>query len=91
MNENTTDPIVVLRASDLRAIIRDEFENVLVELDEDRLPVKPLLDSNQCAQALSTSRTTIDRLVRQGMPFVRLGEVRRYDFDEVLTWLRNRE
>ncbi len=44
----------------------------------------PLVDKRELALSLGVSAATIDRLCRQGrIPFILVGEVRRFDFDAV--------
>jgi excisionase family DNA binding protein len=47
-------------------------------------PPSPLLDKRALAHALGVSTATVDRLCRQGrIPFVLVGEVRRFDLEAV--------
>ncbi len=52
---------------------------------------QPLLDKRALAHALGVSTATVDRLCRQGrMPFVIVGEVRRFDLEVVRAALGGR-
>jgi len=47
-------------------------------------PIAPLLDKRALAHALGVSTATVDRLCRQQrIPFVTVGEVRRFDLEAV--------
>lgn len=50
----------------------------------------PLMDRVGISRTLHVSVSTVDRLVRQGMPHVMVAEARRFEPGEVLAWLRNR-
>jgi hypothetical protein len=50
----------------------------------------PLVKREELARLLATSPATIDRLVRSGMPFVPLGDVRRFDAVACRAWLESR-
>ncbi|MEY4545376.1 MAG: Helix-turn-helix domain [Pseudomonadota bacterium] len=47
-----------------------------------------LVDKQQLAQRLSCSSAHIDKLRKQGLPCVKVGEAVRFDPIEVLDWLR---
>jgi hypothetical protein len=52
-------------------------------------PPLPLLDKRALAHALGVSTASVDRLCRQGrIPFVLVGEVRRFDLEAVRIALR---
>ena len=40
-------------------------------------------------ETLSISRTTINRLVKKGMPHIWVGSVRRFPISAVVEWLKN--
>jgi hypothetical protein len=50
----------------------------------------PLVDKRELARLLRVSPATVDRLDRDGQPFVRVGDAKRYSPDDVLTWHRKR-
>ncbi|MBI2988102.1 MAG: helix-turn-helix domain-containing protein [Deltaproteobacteria bacterium] len=41
--------------------------------------------------ALSISRSTVNRLVKRGLPHIWVGSVRRFPLTEVVRWLKGRE
>lgn len=49
-----------------------------------------LLDRHQLAERLSVSAGTVDRLRRQGMPTLYVGESPRYVYDDCVRWLGER-
>lgn len=85
-----------MQASDLPSLLvqmlRDEVRaavaEALAEATPARQPPPALLTSDELAQSLKVSRSKLDELVRAGLPHVRCGATRRFEFDRVLTWLR---
>lgn len=49
-----------------------------------------LLDRRGLAEALSIGVDTVDRLRREGCPEITVGDAPRFDFSEVVGWLRAR-
>lgn len=49
-----------------------------------------LIDKRELARALNVSVATVDRLDREGQPFLRIGDAKRYDLASVLAWHRER-
>ena len=50
----------------------------------------PLLDRAGLGRALDVSIATVDRLVRDGCPFLLVLDSRRFEIDVVKAWLRSR-
>lgn len=51
-------------------------------------PPRPaLLSRAHLARELAVSLATVDRLCRRGLPFVRVGDVRRFRLKAVLRWI----
>ena len=48
--------------------------------------VGPLVNKPEIARVLDVSVATVDRHDRDGQPYIRVGEVKRYDVAEVLPW-----
>jgi hypothetical protein len=86
----TSPELGTVLAKLLRRVVREELDRALCELSPE--PPPALLDRQQLAKELGCSAAKVDRLRRDGMPFVRLGPggVRRYELAPVLSWLRNR-
>lgn len=49
----------------------------------------PLLDRSGIAQALGVSLSSIDRMVKDGCPCLRILDARRFEFEAVKAWLRD--
>jgi hypothetical protein len=73
-----SQPVVVITPDQLQSLLKAAVHEVFTELRQDVAPV--LLDRNGVAQALGCSPSQIDRLRRFGMPFIRLGDVPRFEF-----------
>jgi hypothetical protein len=75
---------------DLRVIVREEIADA-IRTHQTPPPDRPaLLDRKSVARELGVSIATIDRLVREGMPHVRVGDCKRFELDRVLDWIRRR-
>lgn len=48
------------------------------------------LKKSELAQHLGVSTVQVDRLDREGQPFIRIGDAKRYDLAEVLAWHASR-
>ena len=86
-----SDPItglVVLRADELAVLVREAVAEAIAE--HQPAAASTLLDRDGCARLLGISMGTVDRLRREGMPRVRVGDVDRFEAAEVLAWLRER-
>lgn len=49
-----------------------------------------MLTKKELAGKLNVHENTIDRRVKEGMPHIKVGKVLRFDFDEVIVWLKER-
>jgi hypothetical protein len=79
-----------LIAQAVSAVLREQLPELLADLTTpDRAPA--LLDRHGLARALSCSTGTIDKMRRQGMPEVRLGDSPRFDLDDVIRWLKRQQ
>jgi hypothetical protein len=85
---STEHGIVVMPAEQLAAMLKAAVSEAFAEQREDSCPV--LLDRNGLAQALGCSPSQVDRLRRGGLPFIRLGDVPRFELPRCLEWLRQR-
>lgn len=86
-----------------RALLRQQLAELLAILEGDpellarvRAALAPehppaLLDRAGLARELATSPGTVDRLRREGLPEVRVGDQPRFELGAVLAWLRRRE
>jgi hypothetical protein len=85
---------LLAQATALRAQA-DAIEALAGELAEDvpsaAASAAPELVGRQgVARALGVSLATIDRLDREGQPYVRVGDAKKYDVAAVVTWHRQR-
>jgi len=75
----------------VRAVIREELDRTITELlAELRADGPRLLDRGGAGRLLSVSTKTLDRLVKQGAPFLLVGDAKRFDPAALLAWLRAR-
>lgn len=56
----------------------------------ERTPAPVLLDRRGLAEALAVGVDTVDKLRREALPELRVGDVPRFRLDAVLEWLRGR-
>ena len=83
------DPLLVtLTAGQLRSLVAEVVQAAVDDVA--RPPLPALLDREQIAAQLGCSLPTIDRLRREGMPTVFLGEAPRFELAMCLDWLRQR-
>jgi hypothetical protein len=80
--------VVVMSRDEVVTLVKTALSEALAEQREDCAPV--LLDRNGLAKALGCSPSQIDRLRRLGLPFIRLGDVPRFELARCLDWLRQR-
>jgi len=80
------DPLSIGPIVDVRfEALKDWFSEVIASR-----PPEPLLDSAGLAQKLAVTPQTIAKLRGQGLPFIRVGEVFRYEWSLVREWLTSR-
>ena len=77
-------------------LTEDELSGLVARAVGDALASTPplsarLLDRVQLAVALSCSAATVDKLRRQGMPCLYLGDSPRFEVEDCVAWLRSRE
>lgn len=83
-----TARIVVLGADAVAALVVDAVTDALERAAPGAGP--QLLDRNSLARSLGVSTSTVDRLVRTGLPCLLVCEARRFELAAVLEWLRAR-
>ncbi|PHD78778.1 restriction endonuclease [Bacillus sp. AFS043905] len=49
------------------------------------------IDSTELLQILGISRTTLHRMVKEGLPFTQVGKSKRYNTEEVKVWIDDRQ
>lgn len=82
----TGTPVIVVTPEQLAELLRGTIETALAEQRPEAAPV--LLDRAGVAQRLSIGTTTVDRLRREGMPCVFIGDSPRFDLAECVDWIR---
>jgi hypothetical protein len=81
--------VAVLTPEQLQELVRGAVETALAERHEDAAPM--LLDRARVARALGVGIATVDRLRREGMPCVFIGESPRFLITNCVEWLQRRE
>lgn len=81
--------VVVLTAAQLRELVRDAIVEALESQKDDPSPL--LLDRNGIARALGLSTSSIDKLRKQGLPSIRVGDVPRFIAGDCIAWLRSND
>lgn len=51
--------------------------------------IETYLSTGELMDALSISRSTINRLVKRGLPHIWVGSIRRFPLQEIIKWLKN--
>lgn len=49
-----------------------------------------MLKKKELAEKLNISVPMVDKLMREGMPKIKIGKSVRFDYDEVLKWIKER-
>lgn len=52
--------------------------------------MKELITTKELSSLLKVTRQTIGNWRREGMPFMKFGTTVRFDYDEVIEWLKER-
>ncbi len=79
--------VVVMAPAELAELVRAAVADALDERDVAPLA---LVDQQGLARALGVSTPTVRRLVREGLPELRVGDAPRYEIEACLGWLRGR-
>ena len=83
-----SSPVVVVDAAELAVLVRDAVRGAL---EAQRADAPAVLDRAGLARALGCSLASVDRLLREGCPCVRLGSDPRFVVANVVAWLQARE
>jgi hypothetical protein len=81
--------LVVLRADELRELIEQSIEKFF----EGAAPANDtpaVLDRKGIAKKLDVSVATLDRLVIEGLPHFFVGDVKRFELEPCIAWLKAR-
>jgi excisionase family DNA binding protein len=74
----------------LEPMIKRVMIETLAEVQAAEPPGRRLHDAREVGVAIDASRATVYRLVEEGLPYVLVGDTRKFDLDEVLAWLKAR-
>jgi len=87
---NDSDPLLVtLSRGQLATLLRDELARAFEEFAPKNGP--KLLTQDELAAALKVSTRTVFTMRTEGCPQVFVGESPRFEFAEVVSWLRARK
>jgi len=53
--------------------------------------MEPYVDLHKLLQHFSIARAKVEKLIREGMPILRIGKSRRFKISEVEEWLKNNQ
>lgn len=77
-------PLVGALAPAIAAALRPMVAEMVAE------PLPTYLDRGRLGRELCCAPATIDRMVKEGLPFVRVGSDRRFDLHAVKAWLESK-
>lgn len=93
MSDSISVEVVTLSRSDLFGLLaeasRRGAEQALANAKQAAAP-PGLVNRKAIALMLGVSVVSVDRFVSQGMPFVRVGQHRKFNPDEVMAWHHQR-
>jgi len=81
-------PAFTLTVSELGALMREAAAEAVAAAPS---PTPSLLDREGLSLALGCSGSMVDKLRRQGIPHIRLGDSPRFELERCLEWLRQKE
>lgn len=81
-------PLVLVSPDDLRTMLREVVAEVIAEREPPDAPA--LLDRRAMASMLGVGVDTLDKLRREGLPEIRVGDAPRFHPPDVLEWLKSR-
>jgi hypothetical protein len=81
--------VVVMSESEFRRIISEEVTRAMDASKQSGGEVQ-LVSRKQLADSLSCSLVTVRAMVREGMPFVRVGKADRFHVNACIGWIRDR-
>ena len=55
--------------------------------EEQKRDMEQYLSTNELMEMLGVSRSTINRLMDRGIPFIKVGSINRFPEKQVLSWL----
>lgn len=77
----------------LREVVREEVEKILRGILREQFFSKPLLSVEELAAKLKVNESWIYERTRKqnGIPHIKVGKYPRFDYQEILSWLRNKD
>lgn len=89
VQQPATPALVLLTREELSALVKEAVSEALVDLpSNEQGPL--LLDRRGMARALGIGVDTLDKLRREGLPEILVGDAPRFDRESVLVWLKDR-
>ncbi len=82
--------VLTLGLDELRALVGDEVAKRISAIGS-VATAEGLISKGDLAAKLDCSTAKVDRLCLDGMPFVVVGDTRRFMYSEVLEWLKSRQ
>jgi hypothetical protein len=79
-------PVVVVTPAELAELVKRAVQDALAVQQQETVPA--LLDRAGIAQQLGVGIGTVDRLKREGLPCVFIGDSPRFELAECLAWIR---
>ena len=80
--------VITVSIDDLRQIVLDSVAEAITGASP---KTNRVVTKEELAEAMSCAGCTIDRMVREGMPFVLVGQSRRFEVDACMQWCANRK
>jgi hypothetical protein len=85
VNAPLSTAVVVLTPEQLRELVTSAVREALAEHAPAAAP--ELMDRAECARLLRLSLQQVDRLCKRGLPYSRVGDVKRFARSAVLAWV----
>lgn len=85
---SSTPTVAVITPEALAVLVKAAVSEAFIEQQADRAPA--LLDRIGAARALGVGTSTIDRLRREGLPCILIGDSPRFEASACIDWLRQR-
>jgi excisionase family DNA binding protein len=60
-------------------------------MEDNTKQMEPYVDLHKLLEHFSIARAKVEKLIREGMPMLRIGKSRRFRLSEVEEWLKNKQ
>lgn len=60
-------------------------------MEDNTKQMEPYVDLHKLLEHFSIARAKVEKLIREGMPILRIGKSRRFRLSEVEEWLKNKQ